>query len=202
MKITEWQSWPKLNSLIDELSLSGYFEDNFTLDEWKYDNWSTYIEIRWKNGDGYLRCTILWEKSWYLDTIYSPKNGTFLLLALFYYGSEYYKISNIEGNARTNDELLNSQEQLEDWYRKFGFEVISRDTNGARMRANVKNRPLAFRFDLLHRKIKKRTNDTLHATQSPPSASNHPQDPRSPSTQGYPPHEPLDHSRALSDAEA
>lgn len=38
--------------------------------------------------------------------------------------------------------------------------------------------------------------------QSPPSASIHQQDPQSPSTQGYPPLEPLDHSRALSDAEA
>ena len=180
MNIFEWQVATRLNFLIDELSISGYFEENFLLEEWKYDNGDNFIKISWKQGGGYLRCTVFWKETWYLDTIFSPNNGTFLLLALFYFGASYYNIRYVDGNARTNDEQLNSQEQLEDWYRKFGFELVSRDSNWTKMRASIKNRPLMFRFELLHKRIKRRTQELLLSNQAPLLASSHPQDPLSP----------------------
>ncbi len=178
MKHLEGEISSVIDDIIDKLSLSGYFEDNFIHEEWKYDNWELFIKIRWKNQEGYMQCTLNWDKTWHLDTIFSPGNGSFLLLALFYFASNY-NISYITGNVRTNNEILNSQEQLENWYRKFGFEVTSRDSNGTKMKANIKNRPLAFRLETLLRKISWRAIDVV-STQSPPSASSHPQDPRSP----------------------
>lgn len=52
----------------------------------------------------------------------------------------------LELNARTSDESIKTQENLEKWYRKFGFETIAKDVEGTKMRAMTMNRPLEFRY--------------------------------------------------------
>jgi hypothetical protein len=160
---------------IDSLDLLDFLPEKFTYFEWEYSNWVWYWEIRYKDDpDYYLRYSIL-DDTYYLETIHSPWKWSVLLIALFHQAFSSWK-NWILVNARTNDEAIKDQSTLEDWYRRFWFETISRDIDGTKMRASVANRPLIFRLKELLAKI----HWNIHSTLSPPSASTRPQGPLSP----------------------
>ena len=139
-----------LEQIIDQLEINE-FPEKFDYNYWEYSAWIRYGEIRLKsNYNLYLRYTIL--RDWYhLDTIYAPWKWSELLLALFYQ-ARIMRVSYIHLNARTNDEEIMTQEELENWYRKFWFETLSYDTDGTKMKAKVENRPISYRYkELLNR---------------------------------------------------
>lgn len=173
-QLSQYQQLQFLESL-DNLDVLDFFPDKFSYFEWEYSKWARYWEIRYKDDPySYLRYSII-GNTYYLETIHSPWKWSVLLIALFHQAYSSRK-NYIFVNARTNDETIINQDSLEDWYRRFWFETISRDVDGTRMRASTINRPLSFRLKELLAKIHWNTNSIiLH-----PSASSHPQDPRSP----------------------
>ncbi len=101
----------------------------------------------------YARCISQSETKWELETLNGPGSGSILLLRVFREAREL-GVTKITLNARTNDESLNTQEALEDWYRKFGFETIYRGVNGTKMQALVSNnRPLIFRIQEFRNRV-------------------------------------------------
>lgn len=145
--IKEW--FDVKNSVLDNFDLlndKNFFLNNFHFSSWKYDNGELYGEIVYKKNSGYyLRYRIV-NRKYYLDTIYAPWDGAHLLLALFQLATTVW-IDSIYLNARTNDEWIKTQKELENWYRKFWFDTISTGVAWTSMMANIFNRPLSFRLE-------------------------------------------------------
>jgi len=161
-----------LEQCIDSIDLLDFFPENFLYFFWEYNHWIRYWEIYCRaNTEFYLRYRTLWN-IYVLDTLYAPWKGSEMMLALFHLASTW-GIKTIQLNARTNDEERKTQEELEFWYRKFWFETLSRDIDGTKMRANVVNWPIVYRFRELIDKVEilsSRILDTHdYLTQSPPS---------------------------------
>lgn len=133
------------NSSLDNLEIAEFFENDFDIEYGNHDNGDSYGRISQKeNSKNFIQFSI-YPDFWNIDTLRWPWIGSQLLLTCFREAINH-GIFFLELNARTMDESIKTQDKLEKWYRKFGFETISQDVDGTKMRAMTMNRPLEFRY--------------------------------------------------------
>ena len=137
---------------LDVLEIAEFFENDFDIEYWKHGNGDLYGRISQKDNPSNFIQFSIYPDFWNIDTLRWPWIWSQLLLTCFREAINH-GIFFLELNARTSDESIKTQEDLEKWYRKFGFETISQDINGTRMRAVTMNRPLEFRYKELIERV-------------------------------------------------